>query len=107
MGAPAPPEPAKFVIRTTDTISIIVPPPTLIPAIVAPVPLIGTALNLLIQKQAACLLGDELPPVLRVPLPYTAPPHTVPGMGTLAIVLGADNLSKLTTKGGKPILTKG
>jgi len=31
-----------------------------------------------------CLEGDELPPMLRAPTPYTAPPFVTPGTGTIS-----------------------
>ncbi|HZC70407.1 MAG TPA: hypothetical protein VE442_06930 [Jatrophihabitans sp.] len=97
---------ADFLIRTNDMIQITVPPPAVVPMITAPVPLIGTGTTVMIGGQPACLQGDELPPSLRVPMPYTAPPFVTPGMGTLQIMLLPTNLSQRTVQ-GKPMLLKG
>ena len=54
-----------FVMKTGDMIQITVPPPALVPQLMAPVPLIGTSTSVLINGAPACLMGDELPPALR------------------------------------------
>lgn len=95
-----------IIIKTGDMIKITIPPPAIIPAIVAPVPLIGTGTTVMDTKQPICLQGDELPPVLRVPLPYTAPPFVTPGVGTLMVFLTPTNFTR-RSKNGKPILIKG
>ena len=94
------------VVKTGDTIQITISPPAIVPALTAPVPLIGTSTSVLAAKQPVCLMGDELPPSLRVPLPYTAPPFVTPGMGTLSVVLTPANVSR-QTQNGKQILIKG
>lgn len=88
-------------------IQITIPAPTLVPQIQAPVPLTGSSTNVTVVGTPACLQGDELPPVLRVPLVYTAPPFVTPGMGTLTITLMPNNLTMQTSNGGKPLLLKG
>lgn len=95
-----------FLIRTNDMIQITITPPALVPMLQAPVPLIGTGTTVMIGGQPACLQGDEMPPSLRVPMPYTAPPFVTPGMGTLTIMLAPNNLSQRTVQ-GKPMLLKG
>ena len=95
-----------IVIKTGDMIQITIPPPALIPAIVAPVPLMGTGATVLVANQPVCLQGDELPPSLLLPLMYTAPPFVTPGMGTLTLTLTPANLTQHTVN-GKPILIKG
>lgn len=54
-----------------------------------------------------CVDGDETK--LSVPgCTYVAPPHVVPGTGTLKIAaLAADQKAKKTKTGGKPVLLKG
>lgn len=95
-----------FVIRTNDMIQITITPPAIVPQLTAPVPLIGTGTTVTVGGLAVCLQGDELPPSLRAPMPYTAPPFVTPGMGTLSLVLAPNNLSQKTVQ-GKPILLKG
>lgn len=94
------------VIKTGDMIQITIPPPTIVPALAAPIPLMGSGATVLAARQPVCLLGDELPPALRVPLPYTAPPFVTPGMGTLSVMLTPANLTRQTMN-GKQILIKG
>jgi hypothetical protein len=98
--------PADFVIKTGDMIQITVPPPALVPQIAAPVPLTGTSTNLLIGGMPACLQGDELPPAIKGPLMYTAPPFVTPGTGTLQIILLPTNLTIISSN-SKPIIIKG
>ena len=98
--------PADFVIRTGDTVKITIPKPAIIPAIEAPVPLIGSSTNVTAVGPLICLFGDELPKVIAGPLPYTAPPFVTPGVGKLTLTLTPTNFTALTVN-GKPILIKG
>lgn len=43
--------------------------------------------NLMVTGTPACLVGDELPVALRVPLAYTASPFTNPGTGKMTLTL--------------------
>ena len=95
-----------FVIKSGDMIQITVPPPALVPQLLAPVPLIGSSTSLMISGQPACLLGDELPAAIEGPLTYTAPPFVTPGTGTLQIVLMPNNMTSQTMN-GSPMLLKG
>lgn len=98
--------PDDFIIVTGDMIQVTIPPPTIVPQLVAPVPLVGTGQNVLVGGKLICLEGDELPPSLRGPLPYTAPPFVTPGTGTLEITLMPNNKTAQTVN-GKKVLTKG
>jgi hypothetical protein len=98
---------ADFIIKTGDMIQITVPPPAVVPQLVAPVPLMGTGTTLLINKQPVCLQGDELPMAISGPLMYTAPPFVTPGVGTLTIMLVPTNLTATTTTSHKSALLKG
>jgi hypothetical protein len=98
---------ADFVLKTGDMLQVTVPPPAVVPMLVAPVPLIGTGAPNLVNSMTICVQGDELPPVLRVPLPYVSPPFVTPGMGTLTLILTPANLTLRTSVGGKPALIKG
>ncbi len=98
---------ADFVIKTGDMLQVTVPPPALVPQLVAPIPLVGTGTTVLVNNQPVCLQGDELPIALRGPLMYTAPPFVTPGMGTLTVTLMPNNLTLRTTAAGKPALLKG
>jgi len=95
-----------FVIKTGDMIQITVPPPAIVPQLVAPVPLVGSSTSVTIGGMAVCLQGDELPQSLQSPLMYTAPPFVTPGTGSLQIVLMPNNLT-IQTQNGKPMLLKG
>ena len=98
---------ADIVIRTGDLVQITIPAPTIVPQIEAPVPLTGSSTDVIVVGTPVCLQGDELPTVLRVPLVYTAPPFTIPGTGSLTLTLMPDNLTRVTTNAGKPLLLKG
>ncbi len=95
-----------FIIKTNDMIKVTIPPPTIVPMLQAPVPLVGTGSQVMVANMPICLQGDELPPTLKAPMPYTSPPFVTPGMGTLTIMLAPTNLSK-QTQNGKPIIVKG
>jgi hypothetical protein len=96
-----------FLIKTGDMLQVTVPPPAIVPQLVAPVPLIGTGMTVLVNNQPVCVQGDELPIALRVPLTYMAPPFVTPGMGTLTIILMPNNLTMRTMASNKPALLKG
>ncbi|HEV2344695.1 MAG TPA: hypothetical protein VGS97_11420 [Actinocrinis sp.] len=98
---------ADIVMRTGDLIQITIPQPAIVPQIAAPVPLTGSSTDVIVVGTPACLQGDELPPVLRTLLVYTAPPFVTPGMGNLTIILMPDNLTIKTMNSGKPLLLKG
>ena len=98
---------ADIIIKTGDMLQITVPPPAIVPQLLTPVPLIGTGMTILINGQPICLQGDELPPVLRVPMPYTAPPFVTPGIGTLTVILMPTNLTLQSVWSSKPALLRG
>lgn len=87
-------------------VQVTIPPPTIVPQLMAPVPLVGSSQNLVVGGAPACLEGDELPPAIQVPLTYTAPPFVTPGMGTLQLTLTPTNKTMMT-ENGKKILIKG
>jgi hypothetical protein len=97
---------ADFIIRTGDMIKVTIPPPAVIPLLEAPAPLKGSSTDVTVAGTPACLLGDELPLMLREPLPYTAPPFTNPGTGKLTLTPLPGNQT-LQTKNGKAVLIKG
>jgi hypothetical protein len=82
------------------------PPPTVIPPIVAPVPLVAKGFSIVVQMKA-CVLGDELPPPLLAPLPYTDGAFTVPGTGTLKVTLTPANKTAITQDKMGKMLIKG
>jgi hypothetical protein len=94
------------IIRTGDMVSIMIDPPAIVPQLEAPVPLEGSAETILVNGMPACVVGDEMPPELMVPMEYTAPPFIVPGMGTLMLTLLPDNMTVLTMADG-PLLIRG
>jgi hypothetical protein len=98
--------PADFIIKTGDMIRITIFPPAVVPPLAAPIPLIGTSTDMTVGNMPVCLEGDELPPPLKAPLPYTSPPFVTPGMGTVSVTLTPMNKTMMT-KAGKAILIKG
>ena len=96
-----------LVLRTGDLVRVTIDPPAIVPVLEAPIPLLGSGGSVQAAGLSVCLLGDELPDLLREPLAYTAPPFEVPGMGTLTLTLLPENLTLLTRCQGKPLLIKG
>ena len=87
-------------------VQVTITPPAIVPQLMAPVPLVGSSQNLVVGGAPACLEGDELPPALKAPMPYTAPPFVTPGTGTLQLTLTPTNKT-IMTENGKKILIKG
>ncbi|MEM9488989.1 MAG: hypothetical protein AAGC55_07590 [Myxococcota bacterium] len=98
--------PTDFIIKQGDMIRVTIFPPTIVPTLMAPVPLTGSSSDMTISGMAVCLEGDELPPSLQAPMTYMSPPYVIPGTGTLSLTLGATNTT-MKTKNGDPILIKG
>lgn len=98
--------PSDVVIKTGDMIQITIFPPALVPPLMSPIPLIGTSTNTTVNRMLVCLEGDELPPALRAPLPYTAPPFVTPGMGMVSVTLTPTNKT-LLSKNSKAMLIRG
>ena len=97
---------ADYIIKTGDMIKFTFPPPTVIPPIAAPVPLVGKGWAKVL-KVPACVEGDELPPPLLAVLPYTQPPFVVPGTGMLKVTLTPANKSALAKDKNGKYLIKG
>jgi hypothetical protein len=95
-----------FVMRTGDTITITIDPPTIVPQLQAPVALTGSGGSVTVNGMSVCLVGDEIPVQIKGPLEYTAPPFTQPGVGTLTLTLLPPNMTSQTMM-GKPLLIKG
>jgi hypothetical protein len=98
--------PRDFIIKTGDMIQITIAPPAIVPMLMSPIPLVGTSMTVSVNRMLACLEGDELPPTLRAPMPYTAPPFVTPGVGQVSVTLTPANKT-MTSKNGKAILIKG
>lgn len=97
-----------FIVRTGDMLQVTIPPPTVVPMLEVPVPMVGTGETVLAAGPPICLEGDQIPPPLRSPIPYTAPPFVTPGVGMLKlVVVPPANFTVKTNSGGKPILLKG
>lgn len=73
------------ILKTGDLIAFIPNGPHVCPVIVAPLPLLGTGSPFFISGKLVCLEGDEIPAVLKTPLPYISPPYVIPGMGMLEV----------------------
>lgn len=95
------------VLKTGDTVQFSMLGSHIIPPIMAPVPLIGKGATYLENFMPVCLFGDELPPFLRVPLPYTDASFTIPGMGKIVLVLPPTHMAKTTTENFQPVLLAG
>ena len=98
--------PTDYIIKQGDMIRITIMPPTVVPMLMAPVPLLGSSSDMTVMSMAVCLEGDELPPSLQAPLMYMSPPYVIPGTGTLSLSLTPTNTT-MRTKNGDPILIKG
>lgn len=98
--------PTDYIIKQGDMIRITILPPTLVPPLMAPIPLLGSSGDMTVMMMPVCLEGDELPPSLQAPLPYMSPPYVIPGTGTLSLKLTPTNTT-MRTKNGDPILIKG
>jgi Contractile injection system spike tip protein len=94
------------VIVNGDQIQITINPPTIVPQLAAPVPLVASGFTT-VNDNAVCVEGDELPPSIKSPLQYTSPPFVTPGMGTVSVTLQAANKTSATTDKDKKILLKG
>ena len=99
------PMPANAIMMTGDMLQIIMMPPCVVPTVAAPVPLVGSSTKTTVNMMAACLEGDELPPMLKSPQPYISAAF-VGGMGTFEILLKPENKSS-KGKESKPYLLKG
>ncbi|HWG74788.1 MAG TPA: hypothetical protein VG184_12115 [Acidimicrobiales bacterium] len=95
-----------FIIRTGDMLKVTIAPPAIVPMLIPPVPMLGTGTTVLAAGPPICLMGDQIPPELLEPMPYTAPPFVTPGMGTLQLILMPNNWT-IKTLNGKVILLKG
>jgi len=96
-----------FMIKNGDMLKVTVTPPAIVPQLAAPIPLVGTGMPTSVNSQTVCLEGDELPPALRGPLMYTAPPFVTPGTGTLTVTLMPLNKTLRTTISGRAALLRG
>jgi len=94
-----------LIIKTGDSLTVTIPAAS-VPKLEAPVQLMGSGTDVLVDGMPVCLPSDvQLPAALTGPLPYTAPPFTIDGTGTLT--LGAPNATALTLSDGNPIVIQG
>lgn len=96
-----------FIIRTGDMIHIMINPPAIVPQLAVPVPLAASTEAIVFNGTPACVVGDEMPPQLKGQMPYTAPPFTIPGIGTVQLMLAQGNMTAQTRIDGKPLLIRG
>jgi hypothetical protein len=94
---------SDFVMIDGDTITVTFVT-TVIPMAQGPKPLSGSSTDFFVKGSPVCRKGDELPPSLRVPLPYTDGLFTVPGQGTLKVV---PQTTAVLKNGELPLLLKG
>ncbi len=95
-----------FVIKTGDLLQVTIPLAA-VPALLVPVPLVGSGTTVLVQAMPVCLQGDVLPAGLTGLLSYTAPPFIIPGTGMLTLGPLLPDVTAETSSGGRPILIKG
>ncbi len=91
-------------LKTGDLISFIPLGPHVCPPIVAPLPLLGKGKKMTIANQIVCVEGDEIPDMLKAPLPYISPPYVIPGVGKLDVKPPANCYTMKTTLSGKKIM---
>lgn len=96
----------KTLIVHGDMLQVTINPPTVVPLLVAPVPLVATGFTT-VADMAVCIEGDEIPPSLRAPVQYLSPPYVVPGMGKLSVTLEDANKTAVAADNDKKILMKG
>jgi hypothetical protein len=89
-----------------DMIQITINPPTVVPTLIPPVPLVANGFTTISDKKV-CIEGDELPPSLKSPLQYMSPPYVIPGMGKLSVTLKPANKTSVSTDMDKKMLLKG
>ena len=94
------------ILRTADSIQFTMVGTHVIPLIMAPSPMIGSSF-ILKDMLPICLFGDELPVTLSLPMPYIDAAYTVPGMGSINLVLPPTSISMTTFHSGKPVLLSG
>jgi hypothetical protein len=94
------------IIVNADMIQITINPPTIVPPLMVPVPLVATGFTT-VSDQKVCVEGDELPPSLKAPLPYTSPPYVIPGTGKVSVTLKPANKTSASIDDGKKMLLKG
>ncbi|MFN0151575.1 MAG: hypothetical protein ACKVU1_12800 [bacterium] len=97
-----------YIILNGDMLQITMTPPTVVPSVIAPLPLVGTGVFPGISlAQTICIDGDEMPPPLKAPQPYMDPVYSVPGMGMFKITLMPNHKTMVTKCMDKAILLKG
>jgi hypothetical protein len=94
------------VIIDGDMIKITINPPCVVPQLIPPVPLVASGFSKITDK-VVCVEGDELPPSIKSPLVYTAPPFVIPGTGTVKVTLNDDNKTSVAKDKDKKMLLKG
>lgn len=99
--------PNDVVVRTGDFLKVTIPPPAIVPILLAPGVLRGSGLRLGVVGKFACLEGDEMPDSYRAVMPYTAPPFVTPGTGRLQLTLSPVNKTLRTRCAGRAVLLKG
>jgi hypothetical protein len=95
-----------YIILDTDEIQITIDPPTIVPALMAPVPLQASGFST-VNNMKVCVVGDELPPTLQAPLAYTSGAFSTPGMGTVSVTLAQANKTQSAKDQDKVMILKG
>ena len=96
------------ILKTGDLAMLAPLGPQVVPALIAPAPLTGTAIGKSIKGKAICVKGDELPLPWRIPTMYICPPYVIPGTGMLTPVnLPVISYSLFSKWAGKPAMLLG
>jgi hypothetical protein len=94
---------SDFVIIEGDTLAVDFGE-TSIPSTKPPQRLSGSSPDFFVKGSRVCRPGDEIPPSLRGPLPYTEKPFTTSGLGLLAV---SPKTTAVLKNGAVPLLLKG
>ena len=97
--------PDDFIIVTGDMIQVMIPPPTVVPMLAAPVPLIGTSQNVVVGGKPYAWRATSSA-LAQGAAALTAPPFAIPGMGTLEVTLMPNNKT-MQTENGREDLVQG
>jgi hypothetical protein len=92
---------SDFVIIDGDTLTVNFGPTVITPAQGS---LLGSSPDFLVKSSPVCWSGDEIPPSLKGPLPYTEGAYSIPGQGTLDVFPQTTTVLK---NGGTALLLKG
>jgi len=95
------------VIHTGCSLRLTCVPPLVVPALLAPIPMVGSCVAATVSGHPFCVEGDELPMALRAPLAYSALPFLIPGRGRLVLMLRSEHWARSSSVNGRRYLRRG